>query len=220
MLALPSRFLCLKCNCAFIFPLPDELPRYDTKYNLEFVKESERYKAQAMAQWIIIWTNRQDKDANIIEIGPGNGWTLAELKRAGYNCKGLEQDWAWAAVLTDTIGVPVEGMGIEQYKCKVPFDIIYSSHVIEHVRDPLDFLRNCLRLLATGGRILIDTPDIDAPRHLDETWHHFNTRTPYEHICCLSKMSLGVAAAKTGLKMVYFKRTSQYASFRAVLVKE
>gem|GEM_PF-396928 len=51
-------------------------------------------------------------------------------------------------------GEPIsELVGDERY------DLVVASHVFEHLTDPLGFLRECDRVLAPGGRILLVLPD-------------------------------------------------------------
>jgi ubiquinone/menaquinone biosynthesis C-methylase UbiE len=38
------------------------------------------------------------------------------------------------------------------------FDLVVASHVLEHVRDPIRFLRECARVSKPGGLISIETP--------------------------------------------------------------
>lgn len=60
-------------------------------------------------------------------------------------------------------------------------DNVYASHVLEHVSqaDVLPVLRGVHRILASGGKLLISVPDLDALCHLfispwatpDMKWH-------------------------------------------------
>ncbi len=38
-------------------------------------------------------------------------------------------------------------------------DEIYAAHVIEHLEDPLQFLKECARVLRRGGTVTIETPN-------------------------------------------------------------
>src|SRR3990172_11763212 len=78
-----QRVLCLMCNCAFITPLPSVLPVYDEKYNQEFCKPSEHTKARVMAEQISRWIGYGYNGPPVLEIGPGNGWTLAAMRLFG-----------------------------------------------------------------------------------------------------------------------------------------
>lgn len=44
------------------------------------------------------------------------------------------------------------------WKVKYSFDIIYASHALEHMLDPMKVLQNCRRLLKPGGMIIMILP--------------------------------------------------------------
>jgi len=67
------------------------------------------------------------------------------------------------------------------------FDVVFMSHVIEHVHDPESLVRRCFDLVQDGGQLVILTPNsrslghrifrscwmpLDPPRHL----HLFNMK--------------------------------------------
>ena len=41
------------------------------------------------------------------------------------------------------------------------FDFLYSSHCLEHLRDPVEALRNWLRVVKPGGHLVVEVPDED-----------------------------------------------------------
>lgn len=41
------------------------------------------------------------------------------------------------------------------------FDFLFSSHCLEHVRDPFEALRNWIRVVKPGGHLVINVPDED-----------------------------------------------------------
>jgi len=43
------------------------------------------------------------------------------------------------------------------------FDIIHFSHLIEHLKDPKEFLKEVRRILIPGGSIIVTTPRLDSP---------------------------------------------------------
>ncbi|MGZ3254015.1 MAG: methyltransferase domain-containing protein, partial [Burkholderiaceae bacterium] len=57
-----------------------------------------------------------------------------------------------------------EQNGDAQYLENVPdevFDFVYSSHCLEHVRDPLIALHNWIRVVRPGGYLVVSAPDED-----------------------------------------------------------
>lgn len=43
------------------------------------------------------------------------------------------------------------------------FDLVCAFHVLEHIVDPADFLRQCRGVLGRGGRLIIEVPSLDDP---------------------------------------------------------
>lgn len=41
------------------------------------------------------------------------------------------------------------------------FDFLYSSHCLEHLRDPFEAMNNWLRIVKPGGHLVIEVPDED-----------------------------------------------------------
>lgn len=62
-----------------------------------------------------------------------------------------------------------------------PFDLITMVHVFEHVKQPVEFLASLAPLLAPGGRVYIDVPDVNAYRRLYDLHiahlYHFGQQT-------------------------------------------
>lgn len=66
-----------------------------------------------------------------------------------------------------TIGLPSEKTVVDisrDLDDGLPFDdgefgIVFGSHILEHLRDPLQFLRECRRVLMPGGVCRMNVPD-------------------------------------------------------------
>lgn len=59
--------------------------------------------------------------------------------------------------------VDVQGLG---YFHNEEVDLIVALDFIEHILDPGKFARECFRVLKSGGRVLINTPNMQFWRHL------------------------------------------------------
>lgn len=69
------------------------------------------------------------------------------------------------------------------------FDIIYISHVIEHVASPRECLEKCHSILKEGGGVCVETPNVDCAEarlfrrtywggyHFPRHWHLFSPET-------------------------------------------
>tara|TARA_B110000858_G_C17774701_1_gene461613 strand:+ start:499 stop:1887 length:1389 start_codon:yes stop_codon:yes gene_type:complete len=69
------------------------------------------------------------------------------------------------------------------------FDVILCYHTIEHVADPIPFIKNVSKILKTHGHLVIGTPDFDsaAARHFKENFRLLNDPT---HISLFSSDGL------------------------------
>lgn len=117
----------------------------------------------------------------LLEIGCGNGRQLERLAQAGWQVQGVDFD-PTAAETARALGLPVAlGDLATQAFAPASFDAIVSSHVIEHIPDPVALLQECRRLLKPDGVLVMLTPNaaalghrlygaawagLDPPRHL------------------------------------------------------
>lgn len=98
---------------------------------------------------------------NILEIGCGPGNFLARCKYLGLECFGSEYNDD-ASRLAKEKGIDI--LNQSQLDAKSgSFDAVLSFHVLEHVSDPLLFLKLHVSMVKTGGKICISVPNQDGP---------------------------------------------------------
>jgi SAM-dependent methyltransferase len=100
------------------------------------------------------------KESNILDLGSYTGALLARLRDAGFGT-------LCASDLTNHLredGIRfVQSDFNEAFSSNFAgerFDCIIACEVIEHLDDPRRFLKECRRLLADNGSILVSTPNI------------------------------------------------------------
>ena len=79
------------------------------------------------------------------------------------------------------------------------FDVIYSSHFIEHLPDPVEFLKTSRKLLKENGRCIVACPNI--VKSFENL--HFNAFTS-DHLNYFSKNSLQKIAGNIGFELIDF----------------
>ena len=125
----------------------------------------------------------------LLDVGCGNGTLLAAMRALGWDVLGIEPDPEAARIAREVGKLPVVTGSLEDARLPAgSFDAVTVSHVIEHVPDPRALLRECSRLLSSGGQLIVATPNVqslghkmfrasffhlDPPRHL----HLFSTQT-------------------------------------------
>jgi len=100
-----------------------------------------------------------------LEIGCGGGESLKMFADWGWQTEGLDFDQAAVA------NARAKGLQVRHgdlFSCNYEadsFDVIYSSHVLEHVPAPGKLLEECLRILKPGGRCVMLTPNAASIGH-------------------------------------------------------
>jgi len=102
----------------------------------------------------------------LLDVGFGNGSFLELAKGAGWQVYGADFDKIVVKSARDR-GFDVRLGDIDAFS-DMPgcFDYITLSHVIEHVHDPRSVVKQINRLLKPGGKVWIETPNIESYSHL------------------------------------------------------
>jgi len=100
----------------------------------------------------------------VCEIGSGTGAFVERVNRAGRgDAVGLELN-SEAAALARMRSVPVACVRLEEYaeKNQKMYDFVCSFQVLEHVADPLGFVKSGGALLKSGGKLVLTVPNRDS----------------------------------------------------------
>lgn len=110
---------------------------------------------------INLYLDQKKKSLDILEVGCGVGYLTYAMSMDGNRVKGI--DISKAAVkkareLFPGINVDVSSTNKESKK-KKRYDLVVACEVIEHVENPKAFFDQCMKVLKTGGELLITTPN-------------------------------------------------------------
>jgi SAM-dependent methyltransferase len=98
-----------------------------------------------------------------LEIGPGAGTELLLLAHLGWAAEGLEFDPVAATMAEQTSACKVSRGSLESCNfAPKSFDLIYGSHVVEHLFDAVSSLEHIFNLLRPGGKLLMIYPNRDS----------------------------------------------------------
>lgn len=105
-----------------------------------------------------------DRNSNLLEVGCSSGFMLLHLAEGGHACTGIEPSGVFSEFVKSR-GLAVYD-SLDQLKSSVPnerFDIILHFFVLEHIADPVAFLKAQLALLKPGGKIIFEIPNAADP---------------------------------------------------------
>jgi SAM-dependent methyltransferase len=150
-------------------------------------------------------------ESRVLDVGCGAGSFLAALRgRYGAAVTGID--------FKDLSGLPWlegvefrQGLFYEQTFGDRRFDLITMWHFLEHDYDPRRSLQSARKLLAPGGRLVIEVPRLDCL-----TWRLYHDRWPGlqapQHTTLMSQASLRRMVAEAGLEVVKYR---PYGAFPA-----
>ncbi len=107
----------------------------------------------------------------LLDVGCGRGDFLMRASRCGYDVTGVDFD-------PETIDI-ARSRGMQAYVSDInnlshlpQYDVVTLSHVIEHVKDPVQSINQIYKRLKPGGYLYISTPNIDSSgrRVFKEKW--------------------------------------------------
>ncbi|WP_299784466.1 class I SAM-dependent methyltransferase [uncultured Roseobacter sp.] len=99
----------------------------------------------------------------VVEVGSGLGYLLRSFKDEGWDVLGVDP-WRELPAHTQEIhGIETIPMTLEAAKLPdASADVVIMLHVIEHLPDPVETLREIHRILKPGGHMVIETPRYDT----------------------------------------------------------
>jgi 2-polyprenyl-3-methyl-5-hydroxy-6-metoxy-1,4-benzoquinol methylase len=151
-------------------------------------------------------TEKGVRDCRIVEIGCGNGHFIRALVSAqGSANVGLGFDPAYRGpeVLLDG-RLRFVSQAFDAAAVRNPADVAICRHVIEHVPDPVLFLRSVRTALggSAPGRLFLETPDAAWILRNRVFWDFF-----YEHCSYFTAESLASALELAGFSVLHVRRT-------------
>lgn len=145
---------------------------------------------------------------HLLDVGCGDGSALLRLRALGWSrLEGVDLDPA-AVELARQHGLAVRTGTLEaQTYPEGSFDVLTMSHVLEHVPDPVGFLRECHRILRPGGELVVYTPNFESlTRRL--TGARWRGLEPPRHLQLFNRRNLQAALQKSGRWGIVSLRTS------------
>jgi SAM-dependent methyltransferase len=218
---------CLSCERGLLDPVPPPghlLAAYDEAY---YGRGARKFvePIQSGIGWFRRWRARHalrflggaGGPRRALDIGCGDGEFLGVLRELGWECHGTEltEVTARRAAAVPGLSIRAGALTSDAYP-RGRFDLVSLWHVLEHLPDPDQTLRDCAGWLAEGGLLLVAVPNLDSwqSRFFRGSWFHLD---PPFHLHHFAPRSLSRALAAAGFEVVDTRHLSwQYNPYGVV----
>jgi 2-polyprenyl-3-methyl-5-hydroxy-6-metoxy-1,4-benzoquinol methylase len=149
------------------------------------------------------------RPGRFLDIGAGMGFSLEVARRRGWSAAGLEPNRALARHAAGR-GLAVANRYLDGSE-HGEHDFVLVDNVLEHVPEPLAFLRHAARLLAPQGLLLVAVPPLDWLRKALAAFPYVRDRVTApqlnvfgevdEHLNMLGRRAMGRLVDNAGLRL-------------------
>lgn len=166
------RYGLLRCeNCSLVIDRAIWVPEINAEMEERFFAESyqppssfwvRQFEASNIRRVMRRLRRHARANAKLLEIGVGSGALLSKAKTQGFVAMGCDVSPSICERVQRHSGVEVYCGPIESMPADQKFDVIVMNHVLEHVGEPLAFLRSVRGRLRPGGLLHLVVPNIEA----------------------------------------------------------
>lgn len=209
--------VCESCDTIFLNPRPRKATSMDSGYNPSHAQKrylpglvhdgylSETYepdldKMYRRYQKLVDMVLALEPRNPVIDIGCGIGLSMLALSSKGIDCIGFDVDDSFLGIATDTFGLDVRKVDVFAPDLGQRYDIATLNSVLEHIEDPVGFLRAIREnILAPGGALVITLPNTLSFQFLQQgrEWRNITGG----HVWYPTEASTAEVAARAGFSV-------------------
>lgn len=147
-------------------------------------------------------------NSRVLDIGCAAGYFLQVMRKEGHSVLGIEPSTSIAQIARKELGDETVFVGdlddapeSRGYR-KGSFDLVTMWDVIEHIPDPQAALRTVRQLLNKGGRLLLETQNVQSrwAKLLGRRWHHYKHE---EHLYHFDPKTMTRLLSDCGFRVVH-----------------
>lgn len=198
-----TKLTLLKCRCGSLFYPGAKAPNYEIVENRTsfFMRldQAESIDSAAMP----LFASPDLETLSVVDIGCGLGFTSSFVRFTGRKCFAFDPSSA-ARLSSEYLKIDVSHEYLSVLTTQTDSTkLVFASEVIEHVDDPLGFLKSLKAIAGDEGYLIITTPNADYV----DIKHSENTvlamLAPSQHLFLLSRTSLSDLATAAGFSWIH-----------------
>ena len=184
---------CTVCGTGSLNPLPDrrEISSYYPPQYYGAVQAKFEPVIESLVRWVASrrvrsLTRGLPRGARALDLGCGRGVLLSGLLAAGCETHGVEISRDAVAGIDPRAKIRIASRLAEAAYPDRHFDLVVLWHVLEHLPDPVETLREVRRILKPGGRLVIAVPNYSSLQSqvFGERWFHLDLPRHLYHFPC------------------------------------
>ncbi|AFH50690.1 SAM-dependent methyltransferase [Ignavibacterium album JCM 16511] len=160
---------CIECGSYYVHPLIDFSDKeWSELYNSEYFSAQTNWLINRRAKELFQRFEKaesyfkRNEEVNFLDIGCGEGRTLIEGLRRGWNVTGIDiVDNRIPEARTEKINF-ASGKFLELELPENFYDFVYLDSVLEHVLQPVEYLNKIRNILKPNGILYIGVPNEDS----------------------------------------------------------
>lgn len=169
-------YYCDVCEHGFLVPMEDfnEKQYYADSYRQEYSHNAEPARTNAREIFDTYQGYQRDRlaiispylrdDLSLLEVGASSGQFLCNIKNQVALVNAIELDRDCCSFMQQELGIDAdfEFLGSSKFAHKT-YDVVCAFQVMEHVVNPVLFLKDLMKAAKKGGTIFVEVPNLDDP---------------------------------------------------------
>ncbi|MGD0280270.1 MAG: class I SAM-dependent methyltransferase [Smithella sp.] len=201
---------CKGCGLTRTIPVPETKYDEQVDYFENYLNNEKLFRS--FFKQFIKFIRQHIPYGKLLEIGSSVGFLLEEAIKYGYQVEGIELNKK-AVEYCSNKGITINNCYLKECLFQNgKFDIVVMSHVLEHITDLNDFLKEIARILSPNGFIVLSQPTYVGliAKLLRNNWYGW---APKDHVWHFTPENISSVLRQNGFEVKAIERNTMYYPF-------
>jgi SAM-dependent methyltransferase len=204
-------YACHKCDFMFALPLAGtQKLLYEPEYYSEFIERDKQADMLQFYSGVLEELKRMTPGRRLLDAGCGVGSFLHFAEQLGWSVIGIDASKAAVRYAAETHHLDVVLADLNEYELpQNAYDVIWAFHTVEHLSDPIHFIKSAAAALQPDGLFYLGLPFYPCTRirfhqllfSMGIANHPFNFNLP-DHVSYFNRKTIHRALSDAGLEAV------------------